>query len=161
MNHLYPFLVTLELLPIVVETASTSGDGRILFVSSSGHVRNVTGPVNFETIDSDLDYGRLKSYGRTKLYNVSLLHSFWSHCLQYFLLVVPRWWRPLPSSVGFKMSPLQCLPNILAWYIHVAVFAVFLRAQTSIHGFIYLKDSSLRALSLGLFSLLIDNFASP
>ncbi|XP_064396428.1 uncharacterized protein LOC135343355 [Halichondria panicea] len=69
-NHLYPFLVTLELLPIVVETASTSGDGRILFVSSSGHVRNVTGPVNFETIDSDLDYGRLKSYGRTKLYNV-------------------------------------------------------------------------------------------
>ncbi len=74
MNHLYPFLVTLELLPIVVETASTSGDGRILFVSSSGHVRNVTGPVNFETIDSDLDYGRLKSYGRTKLYNVSLLY---------------------------------------------------------------------------------------
>ncbi len=70
-NHLYPFLLTLELLPIVLETASTSGDGRILFVASSGHMRSVTGPVNFETIDSDLDYGRLKSYGRTKLYNVS------------------------------------------------------------------------------------------
>ncbi len=76
MNHLYPFLVTLELLPIVLETASTSGDGRILFVSSSGHMSSVTGPVNFETIDSDLDYGRLKSYGRTKLYNVSLLSDF-------------------------------------------------------------------------------------
>ena len=56
-----------------METASTSGDGRILFVSSSAHLQNLTGPINFDTIDTDLDYGRLKSYGRTKLYNVSFL----------------------------------------------------------------------------------------
>ncbi len=69
-NHLCPFLVTLELLPIVLETASTSGDGRILFVSSSAHYKRYAGEVDFNSIDSEEMYTRTKAYGRTKLYNV-------------------------------------------------------------------------------------------
>ena len=72
-NHLCPFLLTLELLPIVLETASTSGDGRILFVSSSGHYKRYAGEVNFNSIDSEEMYRRTKAYGRTKLYNVRML----------------------------------------------------------------------------------------
>ncbi|XP_064399277.1 retinol dehydrogenase 12-like isoform X2 [Halichondria panicea] len=69
-NHLSPFLLTLELLPTVIETASSSGDGRILFVSSVAHVRGWAGTVNFDTINSEQDYGRFNAYGRSKLYNV-------------------------------------------------------------------------------------------
>ena len=70
MNHLGPFFLTLELLPNVIETASSSGDGRILFVSSGAQARNTAGEVNFDTTNSEADHGRLKSYGRSKLYNV-------------------------------------------------------------------------------------------
>ena len=69
-NHLCPFFITLELLPIVLETASTSGDCRILFVSSSAHYKRSAGEVDFNSIDSEEMYTRTKAYGRTKLYNV-------------------------------------------------------------------------------------------
>ncbi len=67
-----PFLLTLELLPNVIETASSSGDGRILFVSSLGHKPFWAGEVNFDSINSEELYGRNKAYGCSKLYNVSV-----------------------------------------------------------------------------------------
>ncbi|XP_064396434.1 dehydrogenase/reductase SDR family member on chromosome X-like [Halichondria panicea] len=75
-NHLCPFLITLELLPIVLETASTSGDCRILFVSSSAHYKRSAGEVDFNSIDSEEMYTRTKAYGRTKLYNVMTTFSY-------------------------------------------------------------------------------------
>ena len=71
-NHLSHFYLTLELLPNITETASSSGDGRILFVSSTIHYRSTP---NFDTINSEEDYGRFKAYGCSKLYNVRLLYS--------------------------------------------------------------------------------------
>ncbi|XP_064396433.1 retinol dehydrogenase 12-like [Halichondria panicea] len=67
-NHLYPFLLTLELLPIVLETASTSGDGRILFVTSNAH--NFGANFNPDNLNSEIQYDRMKAYPNTKLYNV-------------------------------------------------------------------------------------------
>ena len=76
MNHLGPFFLTLELLPNIIETASSSGDGLITFMSSGAHRRNFAGEVNFDTTNSEADYGRMKSYGRSKLYNVCEHHIF-------------------------------------------------------------------------------------
>ncbi len=70
MNHLYPFLLTLELLPIVLETASTSGDGRILFISSGAHRGGFGVTFNPENLNSEIQYDRMKTYPNTKLYNV-------------------------------------------------------------------------------------------
>ena len=69
-NHLSPFLLTLELLPIVLETASDSGDGRIVFVSSKGHEFASWDPDKMNAPDEE-HYDRLNIYGVTKLYNVS------------------------------------------------------------------------------------------
>ncbi len=72
MNHICPFLLTLELLPIVLETASTSGDGRILFVSSGAHRRGFGATFNSDNLNSDIQYDRMKTYPYTKLYNVRI-----------------------------------------------------------------------------------------
>ena len=67
-NHLNPLFLTLELLPILLETASTSGDGRIVFVSSSGHYSSRWDPLR---INPDQDsYNRLGAYADSKLFNV-------------------------------------------------------------------------------------------
>ena len=66
-----PVLLTLELLPCVLETAAGTGDGRIVFVSSAAHLLVKWEPDNFSPI-SEEGYGRFKMYGWTKLYNVSL-----------------------------------------------------------------------------------------
>ena len=73
-NHLSHFLLTLELLPIILETASTSGDGRIVFVSSTLHNSadwNPTAPLNLSQQEYD-SFSRLKAYNNSKLYNVRL-----------------------------------------------------------------------------------------
>ncbi len=72
-NHICPFLLTLELLPIVLETASTSGDGRILFVSSGAHRRGFGATFNSDNLNSEIQYDRMKTYPYTKLYNVRIL----------------------------------------------------------------------------------------
>ena len=70
-NHLSPFLLTLELLPSILETASSSGDGRILFVSSGAHRRGFGASFNPENLNSEQQYDRMKTYPCTKLYNAS------------------------------------------------------------------------------------------
>ena len=64
-----PVLLTLELLPCLLETAQATGDGRIVFVSSAAHLLVKWEPENFSPI-SEEGYGRFKMYGWTKLYNV-------------------------------------------------------------------------------------------
>ncbi len=70
-NHLCPFFLTLELLPVITETTSTSGDGRILFVSSGAHRRGFGTTFNPENLNSEIEYSRMATYPNTKLYNVS------------------------------------------------------------------------------------------
>ena len=62
-----PFLLTLELLPILLDTARTCGDVRILFLSSSGHAFGVFDPKN---MNGEHDFRVLDFQCRSKLYNV-------------------------------------------------------------------------------------------
>ena len=67
-NHLSHFLLTLELLPSLLETASSTGDGRIIFVSAGAHR---WGTFNPENMNGEQSYGRGYFYANSKLYNVS------------------------------------------------------------------------------------------
>ena len=70
-------LLTLELLPLLLDTAAESGDGRIVFVSSSGHY--MADPFDANRLNrTEDDYGRLKAYSNTKLYNVRDMFYSWS-----------------------------------------------------------------------------------
>ena len=70
MNHLGPLLLTLELLPLILDTAATTGDGRIVFVSSMGH--SLAAPFDVTKLNlTEEQYGRMKAYGNSKLCNVS------------------------------------------------------------------------------------------
>ena len=66
-------LLTLELLPLLLETAASSGDGRVVFVSSRAHRSAAPFDIDKVVVDKEEDYGRLKAYSNTKLYNVSLI----------------------------------------------------------------------------------------
>lgn len=68
-NHLSHMLLTLELLPPLLDTATSSGDGRVVFVSSSGHY-NATPFDSSELNPTEEEYQRIKGYNDTKLYNV-------------------------------------------------------------------------------------------
>ena len=68
-NHLSPVLLTLELLPSVLEAAAASGDSRIVFVSSEAHRLVKWESENLSPV-SEEGYARFKMYGWTKLYNV-------------------------------------------------------------------------------------------
>ena len=66
-NHLSHFLLTLELLPIMLDTAETAKDVRIVFVSSRLHASGVFVPGN---MNAEQEYSRSKFYSNSKLYNV-------------------------------------------------------------------------------------------
>ena len=68
-NHLSPMLLTLELLPILLDSASSSGDGRIVFLSSRAHSGGSWNPATMNP-QSEAQYERMKTYGNTKMYNV-------------------------------------------------------------------------------------------
>ncbi len=69
-NHLSHFLLTLELLPTILAAASSTGDCRIVFVSSLVHAWvNEWEPDN---LNGEQWYGRTKFYPKSKLWNVSL-----------------------------------------------------------------------------------------
>ena len=67
-NYLSHFLLTLELLPIILDTASNCGDCRIVIVSSSAHTDAVFEPGN---MNAEVSYARLAFYFKSKLYNVN------------------------------------------------------------------------------------------
>ena len=66
-NHLSHFLLTLELLPIILDTASNCGDCRIVIVSSAAHLSGVFEPGN---MNAEVSYSRMGFYNKSKLYNV-------------------------------------------------------------------------------------------
>ena len=68
-NHLGPMLLTFELLPLLLDTAASSGDGRIVFVSSYGHYYAQPFDVN-RLNQEENEYKRLSAYNNSKLYNV-------------------------------------------------------------------------------------------
>ena len=65
-------LLTLELLPILLDSASATGDGRIVFLSSKVHVSGSWNPSTMNQ-QSEEQYERMKTYGNTKMYNVRFL----------------------------------------------------------------------------------------
>ena len=67
-NHLSHFLLTLELLPVLESTGRETGDVRVVFVSSAVHSWTSWDP---DSLTGVTDYGRLKAYPKSKLYNVS------------------------------------------------------------------------------------------
>ena len=68
-NHLGPMLLTFELLPLLLDTAASSGDRRIIFVSSAGH--SFAQPFDANRLNlEESDYGRFSAYNNSKLYNV-------------------------------------------------------------------------------------------
>ena len=62
--------MTLELLPLLLETAFTSRDGRIVNVSSGLHNKGIFDPAN---MNGEVNYGRLQFYNNSKLYNVGII----------------------------------------------------------------------------------------
>ena len=69
-NHLSHFLLTLELLPTILDTAARTGDCRIVILSSSGHKNGVFDPAN---LNGEKGYGSLVFYQHSKLFNVCLI----------------------------------------------------------------------------------------
>ena len=67
-NHLSHFLLTLDLLPLMLDSAVSSGDGRIVFVSSRLHA---SGQFNPDNINAQQSYSRTAFYSNSKLYNVT------------------------------------------------------------------------------------------
>lgn len=67
-NHLSHFLLTLELLPLMLDSAHSSGDGRIVFVSSMMHSSGEFTPGN---LNAERSYSRTKFYSNSKLFMVS------------------------------------------------------------------------------------------
>lgn len=66
-NHLGHFLLTLELLPLMIDSALSLGDGRIVFVSDADHCKGEFNPGN---MNAEQSYARQKFYWHSKLYNV-------------------------------------------------------------------------------------------
>lgn len=66
-NYLSHFLLTLELLPLMVEAAGRSGDARIVFVASHSYSRGVFEPSN---MNAERSYHHVSFYNNSKLYNV-------------------------------------------------------------------------------------------
>ena len=71
-NHLSHFLLTLELLPIMLDTAESCKDCRIVIVSSTAHKSGVFDPRN---LNGEVSFARLKFYSNSKLYNVMNINA--------------------------------------------------------------------------------------
>ena len=72
-NHLSHFLLTLELLPTILDTAARTGDCRILILSSTAHKSGVFDPAN---LNGEKNYGSLNFYNNSKLFNVGLVIAY-------------------------------------------------------------------------------------
>jgi NAD(P)-dependent dehydrogenase (short-subunit alcohol dehydrogenase family) len=86
-------LLTLELLPLFLETAASSGDGRIVFVSSRGHAMAQSFDASRLNLEED-DYARFQAYNNSKLYNVCC------HSTDHY--------RPIASTFGWVRPGSGC-----------------------------------------------------
>jgi NAD(P)-dependent dehydrogenase (short-subunit alcohol dehydrogenase family) len=66
-NHLAPFVLTDELLPLIKATAKAEGSARIVNVASRAHVR---GKLHWDDLELRGGYGGLKAYSQSKLANI-------------------------------------------------------------------------------------------
>ena len=82
-NHLSPFLLTLELLPIILDTAHSCGDARIVMLASAAHNYGVFDP---ENMNGEQNFGSMRFYFHSKLYNVS--HVYGSAACLFYLHVM-------------------------------------------------------------------------
>ena len=64
-----PLLITLELLPIILDSASSCGNARIVLVSSRAHEQGVWNPAQFNP-ETEEQFSRLRGYPHTKMQNV-------------------------------------------------------------------------------------------
>ena len=64
-----PLLITLELLPIILDSASSCGDARVVLVSSRAHEQGLWNPAQFNP-ETEEQFSRLRSYPHTKMQNV-------------------------------------------------------------------------------------------
>lgn len=67
-NHLSGFLLTMQLLPLLLRAGETT-TARIVFSSSLGHNHSA---IDFDDLGLEQGYSTLKAYGRTKLMNLLL-----------------------------------------------------------------------------------------
>lgn len=68
-NHLSPFLLSLELIDVLEK----SSDPRLVFVASKAHY---SGKINFEDLNHRENYSSMKVYGQSKLCNVLIANEF-------------------------------------------------------------------------------------
>jgi NAD(P)-dependent dehydrogenase (short-subunit alcohol dehydrogenase family) len=66
-NHLAPFVLTQALLPVLRQTASQTGEARIVNLAANGHLK-VT--LDFDDLQSRTAYDGVKAYQKSKLANV-------------------------------------------------------------------------------------------
>ena len=117
MNHLSHFLLILELLPIMLDTASTTGDGRIVIVSSSAHENRIFDPENLE---GDRSYADLEFYGRSKLYNVIFVADVFIAILIFAFILWPG-----DDSICSAEKTKECRHHCLCcspWFCELAFY---------------------------------------
>jgi NAD(P)-dependent dehydrogenase (short-subunit alcohol dehydrogenase family) len=71
-NHLGHFLLTLELVPLLLATAGRTEDCRVVFVASRRHAQGV---FDLSNVNGDTSYSRYAFYNNSKLYNVMTAHA--------------------------------------------------------------------------------------
>ena len=70
-NHLSPFLLTLELMSCLKQAAKDEGGARVVMVTSSSHKSAEFNPGN---MNGEQYYSRFLFYYNSKLYNVSIVY---------------------------------------------------------------------------------------
>ena len=86
-NHLGHFLLTLELLPLLLDTASSTGDCRIVILASSGHY---SGQFDVSNMNGEVSYSRVGFYQHSKLYTVSIIYINGSNTDSIIIIILFR-----------------------------------------------------------------------
>ncbi|KAL5459921.1 hypothetical protein EMCRGX_G033313 [Ephydatia muelleri] len=107
-NYLGHFLLTLELLPVIMETARSHGDVRIVNVSSAAHKWGTLNPSN---MNGEASYSRWSFYGNSKLYIIMS-----SYALQRRLIGAGVTVSSVhPGSVGTEVGRGISDSKLLSW----------------------------------------------
>ena len=76
--------MTLELLPVMINTSAITGDCRIVIVTSKG---NYAGKFDPNNLNGELSYGRIFNYQNSKLYIVSYGNCIMTESLIILLFI--------------------------------------------------------------------------
>ena len=75
-NHLGHFLLTLELLPVMLDTAANTGDCRVVIVTSRAIYTGKFDPTN---LNAERSYGPIFNYQNSKLYIVREINQLYMY----------------------------------------------------------------------------------